>query len=158
MAKDVVDQIREVALPLLDSKGLELVDLEFRKVGHGMVLRLFIDKSGGIMLDDCADVSRELSELLDVEEIVPCNYNLEVSSPGVNRPLTKPSDYERYAGRQVKVRTYEMVADDAGNSRKTFLGQLEGLKDGVLLIRLNEGQSAAIPFDKVAKANLEFEF
>lgn len=158
MAKDVVDQIREVALPLLDSKGLELVDLEFRKVGHGMVLRLFIDKSGGIMLDDCADVSRELSELLDVEEIVPCNYNLEVSSPGVNRPLTKPSDYERYAGRQVKVRTYEMVADDAGNSRKTFLGQLEGLKDGVLRIRLNEGQSAAIPFDKVAKANLEFEF
>lgn len=159
MAKvDVVDQIREVALPLLDSKGLELVDLEFRKVGHEMVLCLFIDKPGGILLDDCADVSRELSELLDVEEIVPCHYNLEVSSPGINRPLTKLSDYERYTGRLVKVRTYEMVADDAGNSRKTFLGQLEGLKDGVLRIRLKEGQSAAIPFDKVAKANLEFEF
>jgi len=159
MAKvEIVDQIKEVALPILDSKGLELVDLEFRKVGHGMVLRLFIDKPGGILLDDCADVSRELSELLDVEEIVPCNYNLEVSSPGINRPLIKPSDYERYTGRLVKVRTYEMVADDAGNSRKTFLGQLEGLKDGMLRIRLKEGQFAVIPFDKVAKANLEFEF
>ena len=159
MAKiDTVDQIREIALPLLDSKGLELVEIEFRKEGHGMVLRLFIDKPGGIMLDDCAEVSRELSELLDVEEIVPVNYNLEVSSPGLNRPLTKPSDYERYAGKLVKVRTYEMVVDDAGNRRKTFLGQLEGLKDGVISVRLKEGQSAAIPFDKVAKANLEFEF
>jgi ribosome maturation factor RimP len=138
--------------------GLELVDIEYRKEGHGMILRLFIDKPGGIMLDDCANVSRELSELLDVEEIIPTEYNLEVSSPGLNRPLNKPSDYERYAGKIVKVRTYEMVVDDAGNRRKTFLGQLEGLNDGIVHIRLKEGQSAAIPFDKVAKANLEFEF
>jgi ribosome maturation factor RimP len=110
------------------------------------------------MLDDCADVSRELSELLDVEEIISVEYNLEVSSPGLNRPLTKPADYQRYAGKLVKVRTYEMVPDAAGNRRKTFLGQLEELKDGILYIRLKEGQNAAIPFDKVAKANLEFEF
>ena len=159
MAKgDVVDQVRSVALPILDSMGIELVDLEFRKEGPGMVVRLFIDKPGGILLDDCSAVSRELSEILDVEEIVPCNYNLEVSSPGLNRPLTKPADYDRYAGKLVKVRTYEMVADDVGNRRKTFLGQLVELKDGIIHIRLKEGQSAAIPFDKVAKANLEFEF
>jgi len=159
MAKvDVVDQVREAALPILDSLGIELVELEFRKEGPGMVLRLFIDKPGGILLDDCSAVSRELSELLDVEEIVPCHYTLEVSSPGLNRPLTKPADYDRSAGKLVKVRTYEMVADDAGNRRKTFLGQLEGLKDGIIHIRLKEGQSAAIPLDKVAKANLEFEF
>jgi ribosome maturation factor RimP len=159
MAKmDVVDQIKNIALPLLDSMGIELVDIEYRKEGHGMILRLFIDKPGGIMLDDCADVSRELSEILDVEEIIPVEYNLEVSSPGLNRPLTKPADFERYAGKLVKIRTYEMLPDDAGNRRKTFLGQLEGLENGILHIRLNEGQAAAIPFDKVAKANLEFEF
>ena len=159
MAKgDVIDQVREAALPILDSLGIELVDLEFRKEGPGMVLRLFIDKPGGILLDDCSAVSRELSELLDVEEIVPCHYTLEVSSPGLNRPLTKPADYDRYVGKLVKVRTYEMVTDAAGNRRKTFLGQLEGLKDGIIHIRLKEGQPAAIPLDKVAKANLEFEF
>jgi len=159
MAKaDIVEKITSVALPLLDSLGIELVDLEYRKEGQGMILRLFIDKPGGIMLDDCADVSRELSELLDVEEIIECNYNLEVSSPGLNRPLTKPSDYERYAGRLVKVRTFEMVPDDAGNMRKTFLGVLAGLKDGVVSLTLKEGQSASIPFEKIAKTNLEFEF
>jgi len=159
MAKgDVVDQVRSVALPILDSMGVELVDLEFRKEGSGMILRLFIDKPGGILLDDCSAVSRELSELLDVEEIVPGIYSLEVSSPGLNRPLTKPADFVRYAGKLIKVRTYEMVADDAGNRRKTFLGQLVELKDGIIHMQLKEGQSAAIPFDKVAKANLEFEF
>ena len=159
MAKgDVVDQIRAVALPILDSMGIELVELEFRKEGPGMVLRLFIDKPGGILLDDCSAVSRELSEILDVEEIIPVEYNLEVSSPGLNRPLTKPADYDRYVGKLVKVRTYEMVADAAGNRRKTFLGELVGLKDGIIHINLKEGQSAAIPLDKVAKANLEFEF
>jgi ribosome maturation factor RimP len=155
---DVVSQVTAIALPLLDSLGIELVDIEFRKEGQGMVLRLFIDKSGGIMLDDCAAVSRELSELLDVENIISVEYNLEVSSPGLNRPLTKPADYERYVGKLVKVRTYEMIADEAGNRRKTFLGELAGLKDGVLSIRLKEGSTVAIPFDKVAKANLEFEF
>ena len=155
---DVVTRITALAMPLLDSLGLELVDIEFRNEGQGMILRLFIDKPGGIMLDDCAAVSRELSELIDVEDIISVEYNLEVSSPGLNRPLTKPADYERYAGKLVKVRTYEMVTDDAGNRRKTFLGQLEGLKEGIVYMRLKEGQSAAIPFEKVAKANLEFDF
>lgn len=159
MAKtDVVTQISEIAQPILDSLGLELVDIEYRKEGHGMTLRLFIDKPGGIMLDDCADVSRELSEILDVEEIIASNYNLEVSSPGLNRPLTKPADFERYVGKLVKVRTYEMIADNSGNRRKTFLGRLDGFENGSVQLTLNEGQSASIQFDRIAKANLEFEF
>lgn len=159
MAKtDVVTQISEIAQPILDSLGLELVDIEYRKEGHGMTLRLYIDKPGGIMLDDCADVSRELSEILDVEEIIAANYNLEVSSPGLNRPLTKPADFERYVGKLVKVRTYEMIADNSGNRRKTFLGRLEGFENGSVHLTLNEGQSASIQFDRIAKANLEFEF
>ncbi|HZV81321.1 MAG TPA: ribosome maturation factor RimP [Geobacteraceae bacterium] len=158
MAKmDTTSQITALALPLLDSLGLELVELEYRKEGHGMVLRLYIDKPQGVTLDDCADVSRELSEILDVEDVISGHYNLEVSSPGLNRPLKKESDYARYTGRLVKIRTFEMVADDAGNKRKTFLGELLGLADGTVSIKLTEGQSAAIPFDKIAKANLEFE-
>ncbi len=144
--------------PLLASQGLELVELEFKKEGRDMVLRLFIDREGGINLDDCASVSRELSELLDVEDVIPENYTLEVSSPGLNRPLKKPSDYERYRGRLIKVRTFDLLADDGGNLRKTFLGELLGLENGVIHLRLTEGQTAAIPLDKVAKANLEFEF
>lgn len=144
-------------MPLLDSLGLELVELEYRKEGQGMMLRLYIDKPGGVTLDDCADVSRELSEILDVEDVVHAHYNLEVSSPGLNRPLKKESDYLRYAGRLVKIKTFEMVEDSAGNKRKTFLGELLGLEGGSVSMKLTEGQSAAIPLDKIAKANLEFE-
>lgn len=154
---DTVSQITALAQPVLDSLGIELVELEYRKEGQGMTLRLFIDKPEGITLDDCADVSRELSEILDVEDVIHGHYNLEVSSPGLNRPLKKASDYSRYVGRLVKIRTFEMVADDAGNKRKTFLGTLLGFEDGVVSLRLNEGQSAAISLDKIAKANLEFE-
>jgi ribosome maturation factor RimP len=122
-----------------------------------MVLRLYIDKPDGVTLDDCATVSRELSELLDVEEVIHSHYSLEVSSPGLNRPLTKAADYERYKGRLVKIRTFEMLTDDAGNKRKTFLGNLVGLSAGVVTIRLVEGQTASLPLDRIAKANLEFE-
>ncbi len=159
MAKiDVATRVTELAAPLLASQGMELVDLEYRREGRDMILRLFIDKNGGISLDDCAEVSRELSELLDVHDFIADHYTLEVSSPGLNRPLKKPADYERHIGRLVKVRTFELLADDEGNRRKTFLGELLGLADGVVAMRLNEGQTAHIPLEKVAKANLEFEF
>lgn len=155
---DVATRVTEMSLPLLASQGLELVELEYKKEGRDMVLRLFIDREGGVTLDDCAAVSRELSELLDVEDVIPGHYSLEVSSPGLNRPLKKPADYERYKGKLIKVRTFDLLADDEGNRRKTFLGELLGLEGGMIRIRLNEGQTAAIPLDKVAKANLEFEF
>ena len=137
---------------------MELVDIEYKREGREMVLRLFVDKLGGVTLDDCATVSRELSQLLDVEEAIEGHYNLEVSSPGLNRPLKKVADYQRYQGRLVKIKTFELLPDDAGNLRKTFLGELLGVADKTVRIKLNEGQTAAIPLEKVAKANLEFEF
>jgi ribosome maturation factor RimP len=156
--EDTCTIVKGIALPILDSMGIELVDIEFGRVGRDAVLRLFIDKDGGITLDDCAVVSHELSLILDVEDVISCNYSLEVSSPGIDRPLKKPSDYERFSGRLIKVRTYEPLPDDKGNKRKTFLGKLEGLVDGVVKITLAEGQTASIPLERVAKANLEFEF
>jgi len=155
---DICEQVGAFVQPILDSTGLELVEIEFARMGKDAVLRLFIDREGGVTLDDCAGVSRELSAILDVEEVITVNYTLEVSSPGLDRPLKKTQDYERYAGRLVKIRTYEPFPDDAGNKRKTFLGTLEGLVGGSIRITLTEGQTASIPLDRVAKANLEFEF
>jgi ribosome maturation factor RimP len=155
---DTCEQVTELVQPILDSLQIELVDIEFVRMGRDSVLRLFIDREGGITLDNCADVSRELSAILDVEEVITVNYTLEVSSPGLDRPLKKIQDYERYTGRLVKIRTYEPFQDDAGNKRKTFLGTLEGFVDGTVRITLQEGQTAAIPLERIAKANLEFEF
>jgi ribosome maturation factor RimP len=155
---DICEQVSRIAQPILDSMGLELVEIEFARMGRDSVLRLFIDREGGVTLDDCAGLSHDLSAVLDVEDFITVNYSLEVSSPGLDRPLKKVQDYERYKGRLVKIRTYDPVPDDAGNKRKTFLGTLEGLEDGAVRIKLKEGQTASIPLDRVAKANLEFEF
>lgn len=153
----VADRVTGIAEPLLASLGIELVELEYKRYGRTMVLRLFIDKPGGITLDDCADVSRELSQVLDVEDFIREHYTLEVSSPGLDRPLKKEDDYRRYMGRIVKIRTFELLPDAAGNKRKTFLGTLSGLEDGVVKLQLTEGQAAELPLAKIAKANLEFE-
>ena len=151
-------RVTELAGPLLTSLGLELVDCEYKKEGHAMMLRLFIDREGGVSLDDCASVSRELSEILDVEDIISAEYSLEVSSPGLCRPLKKATDFQRYVGRLTKIKTYELLTDDDGNPRKTFLGELLGPEGNIVRIKLKEGQTAGIPLDKIAKAHLEFEF
>src|SRR6185369_7564234 len=155
---DICGRVTAIAQPILESLRIELVDIEFRRSGKELILCLFIDKEGGVTIDDCADVSRELSLIIDVEDFIPGNYSLEVSSPGLDRPLKKESDYERFAGRLVKIKTYEPFQDDAGNPRKTFLGQLVGLKDGHVGLKLTEGQTSSIPLERIAKANLEFEF
>jgi ribosome maturation factor RimP len=160
MAKvDAVERITQIADEIVAPLGMAIVDLEYKREGRDMVVRLFIEREdGGITLDDCSAVSRELSDILDVEDFMPEHYTLEVSSPGICRPLKKIADYERFAGHLVKVKTFETLTDAAGNKRKTFVGKLAGIEGGIIGIDLTEGQHAAIPLDKVAKANLEFEF
>lgn len=159
MAKvDAAERITQIAGEILAPLGMNLVDLEYKREGRDMVARLFIEKEGGITLDDCSAVSRELSDILDVEDFMPERYTLEVSSPGVCRPLKKLADYQRFVGSLVKVKTFDTLTDDAGNKRKTFLGTLTGVDNGAISIHLKEGQNATIPLEKVAKANLEFEF
>src|SRR5690242_21896705 len=105
-----VDRIREIADRVVSSSGLELVDLELRGGGNSRMLRVFIDKPGGVTHEDCANVSREVGTILDVENAVPGgSYLLEVSSPGLDRQLVRPADYERFAGSLVKVTTREPV-------------------------------------------------
>jgi ribosome maturation factor RimP len=161
MAKvDAAERLTEIVEQILAPLGLALVDLEYKREGRDMVVRLFIEneKEGGITLDICSAVSRELSDILDVEDFLPEHYTLEVSSPGICRPLKKIADYQRFLGHLVRIRTFEALPDDVGNKRKTFLGKLAGIEGGAISITLTEGPHALIPLEKVAKANLEFEF
>lgn len=153
----VEERVAATLSGLLESCGMELIELEYKREGRAMVLRVYIDKEGGVTLDDCASVSRELSVLLEVDDMIPGRYLLEVSSPGLNRPLTKEADYLRYTGRLVKIRTRLLTPDDKGNMRKTFFGELLGYDNGIVKLQLKEGQTASLPFSGIAKAHLEFE-
>jgi ribosome maturation factor RimP len=155
------EKAQRLLLPVLEQLGFELVELEFKREGRDWFLRLFIDKEGGVTLDDCAEVSREVDALLDVEDLIDTAYRLEVSSPGIDRPLKKPQDYERFKGHLVKVKTFEgLDPDGRGHSRKTFVGELLGLEAGQVRILQTDkkGGVVEIPLAGIAKANLEFEF
>ncbi|MDO3376687.1 ribosome maturation factor RimP [Geoalkalibacter halelectricus] len=157
----VVDQVKELALPVLRDLGFELVDLEFKREGQGWVLRFFIDKPQGLTLDDCAAFSREISLVLDVEDFIHRAYHLEVSSPGLDRPLKSPEDFDRFRGERIKVKTFEKLdPDERNHPRKTFTGELLGLEEGRIRIKQldKKGGVVAIPLEAVAKANLDPEF
>lgn len=156
-----LDKIHQLIFPIIEDLGMELVDLEFKREGRDWFLRIFIDKEGGVTLDDCVEVSREAGALLEVEGVIETAYRLEVSSPGLDRPLKKSSDYERFKGERVKVKTFEkMDPDGRGHERKTFVGQLLGFEDGCVKILQEdkEGGEISLPLDAIAKANLEVEF
>jgi len=157
----LTEQIEALIQPILVDLGLELVDLEYRRETHGWVLRFYLDKEGGITLDECAQASREFSAILDVEDIIETAYNLEVSSPGIERPLKKLQDFERFAGQLAKIKI-RVAVDPGGNGkpRKTFVGTLNGLDGQKILLTLKDKSAALIKieFDQIDSANLEFEF
>ncbi|NMB24597.1 MAG: ribosome maturation factor RimP [Firmicutes bacterium] len=137
---------------LVDYPELELVDVEYVKEGPTWVLRVFIDKDTGVNLDDCEKVSRRLSSRLDDVDPVPGNYSLEVSSPGLERPLTKDVHFRRFAGQLVNVGTYAPF-----RAKKQWQGHLVGLEDDLIVIETDDGV-IKIPRDQVAKVNLAIEF
>jgi ribosome maturation factor RimP len=131
---------------------MELVDLEYRREGRRWVLRLFVDKDGGVTLDDCAYISRELGDLLDVKEAIPQAYVLEVSSPGLNRRVRKEEDFSRFAGRKIKLRLVSPI-----EGRKNIVGQLVGIEDGEVIVAAAEGR-CSVALEDIARANLVHEF
>ena len=160
MTTELLKTIQSLVDPILDDFGLERVDLEFKREGAGQVLRIFIDKPGGVSLDDCVNVSREVSAILEVEDPISKAYRLEVSSPGLDRPLRKAEDFERFSGQQVKIKTLSMLdPDQRGHTRKTFRGKLLGLTDGGVRILQGDrqGGEAILPLDEIAQANLDPE-
>ena len=160
MTTGLLKTIQSLVDPILEDFGLERVDLEFKREGAGQVLRIFIDKPGGVSLDDCVNVSREVSAILEVEDPISKAYRLEVSSPGLDRPLRKTEDFERFSGQQVKIKTLSMLdPDQRGHARKTFRGKLLGLTDGGVRILQGDrqGGEAIIPLDEITQANLDPE-
>ncbi len=165
MAIDL-EHVREIAERVTASSGLELVDVEFRgSGGKARMLRVFIDKPGGVTHADCEAVSRELGTILDVEDAVPGGaYTLEVSSPGLDRKLSRPEDFERFVGGKVKLTTREPV-----DGNRFLEGRLESFRDGTLVLALGAAKGrksrpeqpakvVAIAFSNVEKANLVPEF
>lgn len=149
---ETATRCRTLAEPILADLGLELVDVEFRREAHGWVLRLFIDKPGGVSLADCQRVSEELGDHLDVEDLIGYPYHLEVSSPGWDRPLTRDRDFVRFLGREARVSTREDLL-----GRHNFRGRLAGLQDGAVLLDLPDGQRVAIPREMILRARLQPE-
>jgi ribosome maturation factor RimP len=165
--KSVVERVRQIAEPLAASMGLEVVEVEYLREGR-WVLRLFVDKPGGVNLDDCSMFSHALAPALDVEDVGDSGYSLEVSSPGLDRPLRKPEDFRRFAGKKAKVRTYgPLLAAEGLSPRKSFSGTLLGCTEGptggsggqALKVELDvDGKRCAIPLADIAKAHLIFDF
>ncbi len=157
----IIEQVEQLILPIIADLDLELVDIEYQREAHGWVLRVYLDKENGITLDNCAEASREISTILDVEDIVDSVYNLEVSSPGLERPLKKLADFERFATKPVRIKTCRSCDPDGrGRNRKTFDGVLQGVRDGkiVLLQKDKKGGEVAFDLKDIDKANLVFEF
>jgi ribosome maturation factor RimP len=157
---DIVEQVREVAVRVAGTHGLQIFDVQFRREGPGMVLRVRLDRPGpsataedSVSVEDCARVSRDLSAVLDVEDVVPVAYTLEVSSPGLDRPLRHEDDYRRFAGRRAK-----LVMREAVDGQKFVRGILGGIDGHDVLIDGDEGRQYRVPIGVITRANLEVEF
>lgn len=134
MARGKIEKIaEELALPIAEQLNYELVDVEYKKEGPNWILRYYIDKPGGVGLDDCQLFSTEIGNVLDDEDPISRQYYLEVSSPGLDRPLKKPSDFERFKGRDVEIRLYRAI-----DNRKKYTGELIGLVDNEIIIKVDD--------------------
>ena len=149
MSEDrVVAEVEAFVQPVIQEMNLELVEVQFRREGGGWILRLFIDREGGVTVDDCAALSRQVSAYLEVEDIVEHAYTLEVSSPGVERPLKRQEDYVRFSGRKARIKLRDSL-----DGQRVFIGILGGLKDNILLLDV-DGQHMEIDLGAIARARL----
>jgi len=152
----VTETVEKLALPIVESLGLEIVDIEYVKEGKNWFLRVFIDKDTGVDIEECGLVSERLSEKLDELDPIPHNYYLEVSSPGAERPLKKASDYEKAIGKNVHIKTYEPI-----DGEKVFEGILTEFNGESVTVEVRiktRKKLIMIPFNKIASARLAVTF
>jgi len=145
--REVAERVEILARPVLDSMGLELVEVLYHGGPSRGLLRMTIDKPGGIGHEDCAEVTRVIGTQLDVEDVVPAAYTLEVSSPGLERRLRRPEDYVKYEGRLAKVKTATQVC----------VGRLGGMEQGQIVMKLASGEERRIPLKDVVETRLMVE-
>jgi len=152
MSKEIVDRVKAITDPILSNEGMELVEIEYRRESKGWVLRLYIDKEGGVTLDECTRISQEVGRSLDVEDFISTPYILEISSPGLPRPLKKEKDFMKYRNHMIKVKTVDPI-----EHRRQFKGKLLGITENRIEIEM-DGGVFQIPLSNVAKANLEIDW
>jgi len=160
MAMEPLAVIREIADRVARSRGLQVWDLVSRREPSGQVIRVFIDRPGpaatpeeSVSIEDCAEVSREIGTILDVEDPLPFTYTLEVSSPGLDRPLRDAGDYRRFAGRLAKI-----VVSETIDNQKAFEGRLRGVDENVVLLEGPKGRVHRLPMRLITRGRLEVEF
>jgi ribosome maturation factor RimP len=152
--EEVTAKVLEIAERVGASEGLEIVEVQLLGGGGARVLRIFIDKPGGVTHGDCETISQNVGTILDIEDVIPgAHYTLEVSSPGVERKLTKPRDFERFVGQKVKVALREPV-----ENQRHYMGTLKSFTEGILTLEPAPGRSVQFPLEQVEKANLKFEW
>lgn len=153
MPEDLIGRVTELVTPILEEEGLELVEVEFKRGAKRSFLRLFIDKPGGVTIDDCSTVSNQLGDLLDIEDLIPHRYILEVSSPGAERPLKGPADYKRFLGRLVKV-----TLKEPHQGQRLYTGRLIEFSEGRATLESSVGVLVTVGLDEIERARLEVEF
>jgi ribosome maturation factor RimP len=149
---EVAERVEFLLRGAVEEQGMELVHVQYLARHRSPLLRVYIDKPGGVTLEDCQTVSRQASVLLDVEDLISDRYVLEVSSPGLDRPLFRVEDYLRFSGREVRLFTREKI-----DSRRRFTGRIQDLRDGVVQLSC-EDKTYRIPFGLITKANLVCQF
>ncbi|MBI5051051.1 MAG: ribosome maturation factor RimP [Nitrospirae bacterium] len=148
--KDLEAKIREIIEPVMNSIGVNLEDIKLAKSGSRFLLRIFIDKEGGVTLDDCERASREIEAQLDVLDPIPSSYILEVSSPGLDRPIKRPGDFKQFTGKTVRVVTSTDI-----NNQTFFIGEIVDAGDADLVLLLPGERLVTIPYGSISKARLE---
>jgi ribosome maturation factor RimP len=146
----IAEGLTQLVEPMLNAQGVELVDLTYRREAPGWVLRIYIEKPGGINLSDCETWSDEIGRMLDEKKLLDTSYTLEVSSPGINRPLKKQVDFERFSGERIEIKLFAPLT-----GRRHFLGILRGFKEGKVLIEDHTGLPFEIPLGDIAQARLD---
>ena len=153
MGKPSIHQaVTELIEPVIKEDNIELVDVEYKKAGRTWTLRIFIDKRGGITVDDCQKLSREIEDLVEVHELISPPYTLEVSSPGLDRSLEKDRDFLRNKGKRIKIKTFSPI-----NNKKQFSGTIKSFANKTLFLENREG-TLEIQIDQIAQAKLIIEF
>src|SRR5262245_3487090 len=148
-----LDRVKRLFQEVVEGQGYELVDAELKGAGKNSILRIFIDQPAGISIHDCELVSEQVGTVLDVEDLIPFSYTLEVSSPGLDRKLVKESDYTRFEGKLARIKTRIPLTQ-----QKVFRGRLQGLHDGKVRLEMPKGDLLDIPLDVIQEARLEFDW
>ncbi len=150
VTKDLEITLRGLIEPVINDMGFELDNIELMKIGNRFLLRAFIDKEGGVTIDDCERVSRQIEAQLDVEDPIPSSYILEVSSPGLDRPLRKPEDFKRFSGKTARVITHKPI-----ENQTFFIGEIAEAGDDSIVLLLPNGKKVTIPYENISRARLE---